>query len=44
MRKQIKLLLIVFLATVGSTFAQDEYVVNQTKYTQKINTSYFGMN
>ena len=33
-----------FLISLTSVFGQDEYVVNQTKYTQKINASYFGMN
>jgi type IX secretion system PorP/SprF family membrane protein len=44
MSKKSHFLTLLLVLTVASVFGQDEYVVNQTKYTQKINASYFGMN
>ena len=44
MKKINCLLLILFLFNTSIVVAQDDYVVNQTKYLQKINPSYFGLN
>ena len=44
MRKITNSLLILLLLNASLLVAQDDYLVNQTKYTQKINPSYFGMN
>ena len=41
-----KILIILFITSISSkrSFGQDEYVINQSKFLQKANTSYFGFN
>ena len=41
-----KILIIIFIMSISSkiSFGQDEYVINQSKFLQKANTSYFGFN
>ena len=41
-----KILIILFITSISSkrSYGQDEYVINQSKFLQKANTSYFGFN
>ena len=41
--RNLYIILFVF-GLIKFSFAQEEYIVNQTKYMQKANPSYFGMN